>query len=138
MEGEQQALCRELEMVDADLGFLFLIILAVLLSYRATVRQRDALCLTIRGDTETAARVGNVERMRLASSALGVGSLGFFFMQTLESCQGADPADATACRSARLDLIAGFLALLAALIRLLNFNMVRYAQPALDNTLPPV
>ena len=30
-----------------------------------------------------------------------------------------------------------FLVLLASLIRLLDLNMVRYAQPSLDNTLPP-
>lgn len=95
MEEEQQTLCRELETVDAYLGFLVLIVLAVLISFRATVRQRDALCLTIQGDTERAARVGDVERMRLAASALGVGSLGFFFMQSLKNCQEAGPADGT-------------------------------------------
>ena len=137
MGQEKQLLCGELELVDADLGFLFLIVTSVLLSFWATVRERDALCLTIRGDTEQAARAGDVGRIRLGASALVVGSLGFYFMQALDTCRNAGPLDETARRSARLNLIASFLVLLAALIRLLDLNMVRRAQPALDETLPP-
>lgn len=132
-----EALRGELELVDTDLGFLFLIVLSVLLSYRATVRERDGLCLRLRGEAQAAQRAENVAPLRLAASALVVGSLGFFFMQALDACRDADPADETAYQSARLNLTASFLVLLASLIRLLNFNMVRRAQPALDDTLPP-
>ena len=137
MRDEREALCAQLELVDTDLGFLFLVVASVLLSYWATVRQRDALDLTLQGDTSRAAQVGDVARVRLGTAALVTGSLGFFFMQALERCQTADPADRIEGRSARLNLIASFLVLLASLIRLLDLNMVRYAQPSLDNTLPP-
>lgn len=134
-DGEK--LCEELELVDTDLGFLFLIVLSVLLSFRATVRERDGLYLRLRGEEQAAQQAENVAPLRLAASALVVGSLGFFFMQALEACRTVNPADETACRSARLNLIASFLVLLASLIRLLNFNMLRRSQPALDETLPP-
>lgn len=134
MRDEREALCAQLELVDTDLGFLFLVVASVLLSYWATVRQRDALDLTLQGDTSRAAQVGDVGRIRLGAGALVTGSLGFFFMQALERCQTADRIEG---RSARLNLIASFLVLLASLIRLLDLNMVRYAQPSLDNTLPP-
>lgn len=137
MEDGQETLRGELELVDTDLGFLFLIVLSVLLSYLATVRERDGLCLRLRGEEQAAQKAENVAPLRLAASALVVGSLGFFFMQALDACRNADPVDETARRSARLNLIASFLVLLASLIRLLNFNMVRRAQPALDDTLPP-
>lgn len=138
MEANQKSLGQKLNMVDTDLGFLFLLVAAVLLSFWATVRERDALCLTIQGDTAQAARVGKVGRIRLAVGALVAGSLGFFFMQALETWQRTGPEDETACRSARLNLIASFLVLLAALIRLFDLNMLRRAQPALDDTLPPL
>lgn len=137
MNDEQEGLWAQLETVDADLGFLFLIVTAVLLSFWATVRQRDALCLTIRGDAEQAARAGDVGSIRLGAGALVVGSLGFYFMQALDTWRNAGLSDETARRSAHLNFIASFLVLLAALIRLLDLNMVRYAQPVLDDTLPP-
>lgn len=137
MEEERRTLCAQLELVDTDLGFLLLIITGVLLSYLAAVRQRDTLCLTIQGQTEEAARVGDVHSLRLGASALIVGSLGFFFMQALETCREAEADDPAAARSARLNLLAGFLVLLAALIRLFDLNAVRRAQPALADDLPP-
>ena len=137
MEDGRGALCEELELVDTDLGFLFLIILSVLISFLATVRERDGLYLRLRGEEQAAQRAENVASLRLAASALVVGSLGFFFMQALDACRTVDPADGAACRSARLNLIASFLVLLASLIRLLDFNMLRRTQPALDETLPP-
>lgn len=137
MEDGREALCEQLELVDTDLGFIFLIVLSVLLSFLATSRQRDGLYLRLRGEEQAAQQAENVAPLRLAASALVVGSLGFFFQQALDACRTVDPADETARRSARLNLIAGFLVLLASLIHLLDFNMVRRAQPALDDTLPP-
>lgn len=137
MEDGREALCEALELVDTDLGFLMLVVLSVLLSFRATVRERDGLWLRLQGEDEAARQAENVAPLRLAASALVVGSLGFFFQQALESCRNAGPEDETARQSAWLNLIASFLVLLAALVRLLNFNMLRRAQPALDDTLPP-
>lgn len=137
MAEERQALCEALELLDTGLGFLFFIITAILLAFLATVRQRDALCLTIQGETEQAAQVGDVGKMRLGTSALIVGSLGFFFMQALETCRKADPSDPAAARSERINLIASFLVLLAALIRLFDLSVVRRVQPELADDLPP-
>lgn len=137
MEEQEKPYSAELETIDVDLGFLFFIVLAVLLSYWATVRQRDALCLTILGETEKAACVGDVSSIRLGASALIVGSLGFLFMQALDTCRSADPSDPVAARSACSNVVASFLVLLAALIRLLDLNFVRRAQPALADGLPP-
>lgn len=137
MEDGREELREQLGLVDTDLGFLMLIVLSVLLSFRATVRERDGLWLRLQGEDEAARQAENVAPLRLAASALVVGSLGFFFMQALDACRSAGASDETARRSAWLNLIASFLVLLASLIRLLNFNMVRRTQPALDETLPP-
>lgn len=129
MDGEdKQELCQQLAQVDTYLMFLFLIVLSVLLSYWATVRQRDALCLTIQGEDEEARRAGDVYRLRLAASALIVGPLGFFFMQSLSAQANADPTDRAAGKSACLNVVAGFLVLAAALLRLLNLNFMRRTQ----------
>ena len=137
MGKQADLLYEELNIVDTDLGFLFLIVTAVLLSYRATVRQRDALYFTLHGDAEGAKRAGEVTGLRLGAGALVVGSLGFFFMQALKTCGSANPDDPTARRSAWSNLIASFLVLLAALIRLLDLNFVRRVQPVLAEELPP-
>lgn len=137
MNEEKQALCDDLALVDADLVFLFMIVTGVLLSWLATVRQRDALCLTIQGQTEQAEQIGDVTRLRLGTSALVAGSLGFFFMQALDAWKNAGADDPTAKKSAWFNLIASFLVLLAALIRLLDLNFVRRAQPALAGDLLP-
>lgn len=137
MSEEQKTLCQELELTDTALGFLSLIVLSVLISFWATARQRDALCLTIQGETEQAACVGEVSCLRLAASALIVGSLGFFFMQALDTCRNADPEDPVARKSARLNVIASFLVLLAALVRLLQFNFARRARSDETQEQPP-
>lgn len=137
MEDGQKALRDALELVDTDLGFLFLIVLSVLLSFRATVRQRDGLCLRLRGEERAAEQAEAVLPLRLGASALVVGSLGFYFMQALDTWQNTGSSDPAASRSARLNLIASFLVLLAGLIRLLDLNMARRTQPALGDTLPP-
>lgn len=137
MEEGQEVLCGELETVDTDLGFLFLIILAVLLSFLATVRERDGLWLRLRGEDEAARRVEDVTPLRLATSALVVGSLGFFFQQALDMGEKAGPDDPLAQRLAWLNIISGFLVLLAALIRLFALNLARRCQPSLAEALPP-
>ena len=137
MDEGNQALCRQLDTVDTALGFLLLIVLSVLVSYTATARQRQALCLAIQGDTDRAAELGDVYPLRLGSSALVVGSLGYFFMLALKTCRNADPDDPVARHSAWMNVIAAFLVLLAALIRLFDLNFVRRAQPALAGELLP-
>ncbi len=137
MDEEKQTLCTELNTIDTTLGFLLLIILSIFLSYKATLRQRQALCLTLLGDEEGAARTGDVYSLRLGANALVVGALGYFFMLALQTCQDADPSDPVSRHSARMNLIAGFLVLLAALIRLFNLNFVRRTQSSSTEELPP-
>ena len=122
MEDGKEELCGQLHTLDTTLMFLFLIVLSVLLSFAATVRQREALCLTLQGEEACARQVGDVHPMRLAASALIVGSVGYFFQLAQENCAEADPRDGSGARSAARNLIAAFLVLLAALIRLFDLN----------------
>ncbi len=58
-------------------------------------------------------------------------------MLALKTCRNADPDDPVARHSAWMNVIAAFLVLLAALIRLFDLNFVRRAQPALAGELLP-
>lgn len=128
MDNEKQELCGELHTLDTTLVFLALIVLSVILSFTATARQREALCLTLQGETECARQVGKVYPLRLAASALIVGSLGYFFALAQQTCAQTDPCDEAAASSAGRNLIAGFLVLLAALIRLFDLNAAAPAE----------
>lgn len=131
MNRERQEQCGELETLDTSLGFLLLIIASVILSYIALSRQRKALCLTLEGHEECAEQVGEVYPIRLGASALVVGALGYFFSLALENCRSVDPCDSVAAQSASRNVLAGFLVLLAALIRLFDLNFTQRAQSAL-------
>ena len=131
MNEERQDLCEELKTLDTSLGFLLLIIVSVILSYLALSRQREALCLTLEGQEACAEQVGEVYPIRLGASALIVGALGYFFSLTLENCRNADPCNSAAAQSAWRSVLAGFLVLLAALIRLFDLNFTQRAQSAL-------
>lgn len=137
MEEGRETLRKELEVTDTSLGFLMLIVLAVLLSFAATARQRDGLWLRLRGEDEEARQAEDVMGMRLAAAALVTGSLGYFFQQAVDLGAQADPGDPLAQRLARMETISGFLVLLASLIRLFALNLARRSQPALAQTLPP-
>ena len=137
MDGDRQTLEDELHTVDTALGFLLLILVSVLLSCAATARQRQALCLALRGGGDAAQAVGEVYPLRLGAAALVVGALGYFFTLALETWQSAASGDPAARRSAWMNLAAAFLVLLAALVRLFDLNFVRRAQPALAGELLP-
>lgn len=137
MSAEQQEPCEELETLDTSLSFLLLVIASVVLSYIALARQRKALCLTIEGNTAYAEEVGQVYPLRFSASALIVGALGYFFCLTLQTYRDADPCDPVALHSANLNALAGFLVLLASLIRLFNLNFTQRAQSALTGELLP-
>lgn len=137
MTEDRQELCEQLDTANTSLGFLLLIIVSVLLSYIATARQREALCLALAGDEARAEQVGNVYPLRLGASALIVGALGYFFCLTLKNCCAADCGDPVAVHSARMNVIAGFLVLLASLIRLFDLNFTQHAQSATAEELLP-
>lgn len=137
MNEERQEQCEELKTLDTSRAFLILIIVSVILSYIALSRQREALCLAMHGQKACAQQVGEVYPIRLGASALIVGALGYFFALSLENCRSADPCDSMAVHSTNLNALAGFLVLLAALIRLFDLNMTQRAQSALTGELLP-
>lgn len=127
MEDQDQTLQTQLDDAGGAVNYLLVLIGGILLSFLAAVRQRDALCQAIRDGTEGPAS-GTLFPLRLGSSALIVGSLGFFFHQALDRLQTADPDDPDGCQSAQRNALAAFLVLLAALIRLLDLNTARHAR----------
>lgn len=135
----QRGLCAALEDVDNSLGFLLLIVGATLLSVQAVFIQRRGLCLTLCGDKAGAAELPPVFPLKCRSSAIIVGSLGFFLclaLKTLAQTRAGD--DPVALRSAETNVLASALVLAAALLRLDDLRFVERCQPALaaEDTLP--
>ncbi|MDD5938859.1 MAG: hypothetical protein PUC36_07620 [Clostridiales bacterium] len=122
MESEENTLCRQLAVTDTSLGFLLIVIASILLSLQAVVRQREALCLTLEGRTEEAARTGDVFTLRCRASALIIGALGFFLCLAVQTCREAQ--DPVSCRSAAQNLWASILVLAAAIIRMRDLKWV--------------
>lgn len=108
---EREELWEQVELVDTSLRFLGLIVLAVLLSFWATLRQRQGICLRIQGEEAAAGQVGEVGSIRTVAGALVVGALGYFFWLAWTLWE-EDPGGA-----ARSELWASALALAAVLIR---------------------
>lgn len=111
---EQDALCEQLSTVDESIYFIVLIIAGVLLSFKATNIQRDALCDTILGE---APDVSGVYPLRHTANSLVVGALGFFLCLAIKTWRETDQSDCVASRSAHSNLWAALLVLAAALIR---------------------
>lgn len=110
-----------LETLGLTLGWLLVLITGVLLSFRTTARQRDALCLSLAGEEEAAREVGCVLPTRRLASVLVTLALTFFFLLSLEAEEQARcGGDCAALRSARLNRWASFLVLVAAVLRLID------------------
>lgn len=119
---EQQ---QALDALNAALGFLILLIAGLVLSYLATVRQRDALCCAIVGDTERAAVLGNVFPMRCKASALTIGASVFFLLLALQAAKKPEAtATPAACCSTYRNLWVAVLLLVGALVRLADLVAV--------------
>lgn len=112
---DQEILEEQLDTLDDTVFFLVVIIASVLLSLWATLRQRQAVGLTLRGEEEAAQQVGAVIPIRFTASALVLGALGYFLhlaVRVWEDARcGADPA------SAKANLWASILVLAAAIVR---------------------
>ncbi len=112
---------KELDLLNSSLNWLVLIVSGVLLSYYATERQREALCLSLAGDREGAEAVGNVLPIRRLVSIFILLALTFFFQVSLkgeeQACLGGDPA---AIRSAGRNRWAALLVLAAGVLRLFD------------------
>ena len=117
---EEDILAWEARTLDDSLGYILAVIGSVLLSYRATALQRDGVCLALAGDDAGAQDAQEqVRRLRLLAGAVLIGALGYFLCLALRAAEetGDDPAAAS---SARTNLTASVLVLLAALLRFLD------------------
>ena len=117
---EEDILAGEARTLDDSLGYILAVIGSVLLSYRATALQRDGVCLALAGDDAGAQDAQEqVRRLRLLAGAVLIGALGYFLCLALRAAEetGDDPAAAS---SARTNLTASVLVLLAALLRFLD------------------
>jgi len=120
---DEEILRKQLNTVNTSLFFLLVVIASVLFSYFATLRQRDAICLTMEGETEEAARVGDVYEMRKGASALILGALGYFLCFAVTLMEQSD--NDISKRSAWANLWASMLVLAAAIIRFRDLNQTR-------------
>ena len=128
----KKRLCDALGDVDASLGFLLLLVAAILLSLWSVVIQRKGLCLTIQGETEAAGTLPPVFPIKCRSSAIVVGSLGFFLCLALKALgQAEQGGDRVALCSARTNALAAVLVLGAAVLRWEDLHFVERCQKAL-------
>lgn len=124
-EAQKKELCKQLGITDSSLFFLVLIILGTLLSFWSVTIQRRQLCLTIEGETELAAAAPPIYPIKHASSALIVGSLGFFLCLAYRAWKDARAGDdCVARRSSSTNLWASILVLSAAILRFEDLNFV--------------
>ncbi len=120
---------KQLELLDSSLKWLFLIVSGVLLSFCATARQREAICLALAGETEKAAAVGEVLPVRRLVALLVLLALTFFFLVSLNVEEHAlESGDEAAIRSARLNRWASLFVLSAAVLRFFDVNEARTAE----------
>lgn len=112
---------KELDLLDSSLNWLVLIVSGVLLSYYATERQREALCLSLEGDQEGAQTLGDVLSIRRLVAIFILLALTFFFQVSLEGEEqallGGDPA---IIRSAGRNRWSALFALAAAALRIFD------------------
>jgi hypothetical protein len=123
----------QLNTLTATLGFQLLVLVSFLFSFRANTLERDYLQSTLSGGDKTPEP--NLFPFRCRSSALSVGTAGFFFSDTLRTLQQAEGRAAR--RSAELNALAGFLVLAAAVIRLIDVVETEQSAPALEEELLP-
>lgn len=119
-EMEEAILAGEARTLDDSLGYILAVIGSVLLSYKATVLQRDGVCLDLAGEeTAAGAAQAQVRRLRLLSGAILIGALGYFLCLALRAANQTR-GDPVAARSSQTNLTASVLVLLAALLRFLD------------------
>lgn len=114
MDMEQKELCGQLCETEAALRYLVVIIAGILLSFRATLIQRDALVCALCG---AEADTSEVYPIRHTANSLIVGALGFFLCLAIRTWRQRDLSDCGDSRSAWSGLWAALLVFAAALIR---------------------
>lgn len=123
---EQEELLEQLDMLDTTLDFLSVIVVSVLLSLWATLRQRGAVCWTIQGEEDAARQAGEVYPIRAVAGALVLGALGYFFWLAWRLWE--DARCGVSRSTARANLWASALVLAAAIIRWRDLRQT-WAQP---------
>lgn len=120
---------KQLELLDSSLKWLFVIVSGVLLSFCATARQREALCLALTGETEKAGAVGDVLPIRRLVALLVLLALTFFFLVSLETERRAlEGGEEDSIRSARLNRWASLFVLAAAVLRFFDVTEARASE----------
>ena len=108
----KRALCQ----LDASSHFLLLIIASVLLSFQTLRLQRRQACRLLSGEE---ADTASLFPLRLLSSALIIGALGFFLSLSLDALKQTEATGSPGQRrSAMENAVASVLVLAAALLRL--------------------
>ena len=124
---ERAELQRGLLQLDGSVFFLILLILSILFSFWSLLIHRGQVAAALRGGD--AQSLPSPLPFKRASSALVIGSLGFFFrlaLGTLERAQtGEDPL---ALRSAQVNILASVLVLGAALLRFYDLLLNEYRE----------
>ncbi|MCI8441087.1 MAG: hypothetical protein HFG27_00950 [Provencibacterium sp.] len=113
----------QLSILNQSLGFLLLVIFSVLLSFYALTLQRKQLIYS-QECPERLESLPPVFPIRLLAGAIVSGSLCFFLHLALQSAQqpGQTPEQ---CLSSRRNIVASFLVLAAALIRLFDLSEIQ-------------
>lgn len=114
MDMEQEELCGQLSDTEESLRYLVLIAAGILLSFRATLIQRDALADALCGAEPD---LSAVYPLRHTASSLIVGALGFFLCLAVRTWRQRGGSGCGESRSARSGLWAALLVFAAALIR---------------------
>ena len=116
---------EELAQTDWVLIFLLLVIVSVLLSFAATVQQREDLVNALCRSAEPAA---DVFPMRWTAGVLVTGATAFFaWLSCRNARQTLEQGDECAVGMARADLLAALMVFGAAVIRLINLDARREA-----------
>ncbi len=137
---ERRELQRGLKQLDGAIFFILLLIVSILFSLWSMGQQRRALLAALRGE-DPGDSSSSVLSLKRASSALVIGSLGFFLCLSLDALRRARAGIAK--HSAQVNALASTLVLGAALLRFYDLlleesgalNAMELAQA---DDLPPV
>lgn len=117
---------EELAQTNWVIIFLVLVIVSVLLSFAATVQQRDDLVNALCHRSEPAT---DVFPLRWTAGVLVTGATAFFaWLSCRNARQTQEQGDKCAVGTARADLLAALMVFGAAVIRLINLDAQREAE----------
>ncbi len=119
--GEGVEASRAGPLLDRSIHWLVVIIASVLFSLLSVLRQREALGLSLAGQPQAAASVGDVLPLRRLAAVLVSAALTFFFLLSLQAeADALEGGQSAAIRSAGLNRWAALFVLAAAVLRLVD------------------